>query len=120
LLCLWSDIGRTVTLPAVVGDDKRSVKDLGAEIARVIGPRIAVRREAIGLSQEDLADRAGLHRTAISPLELGKRGTRVETLFRIAGVLGVRPFELLDGFYWVPDGEGGACFTTHPPGGNDQ
>jgi DNA-binding XRE family transcriptional regulator len=120
LLCLWSDIGRTVTLPAVAGDDKRGDKDLGAEIARVVGPRIAVRREAIGLSQEDLADQAGLHRTAISPLELGKRGTRVVTLFRIAGVLGVPPVDLLDGFYWVPDGNGDGCFTTQPPGESDQ
>jgi transcriptional regulator with XRE-family HTH domain len=35
------------------------------------------RREAAGLTQEELADRAGLHRTYISLLE---RGMRVPTL----------------------------------------
>jgi transcriptional regulator with XRE-family HTH domain len=48
----------------VAGDDK----ELGAEIFKVVGSKIAKRREAIGLSQEELADQANLHRTAISPL----------------------------------------------------
>jgi ribosome-binding protein aMBF1 (putative translation factor) len=73
--CLWRDTRETATLTAVAGEDK----ELGAEVFKVVGPRIAKRREAIGLSQEQLADQVSLHRTAISPLELGKRGTRLVT-----------------------------------------
>jgi transcriptional regulator with XRE-family HTH domain len=94
-------------------------KELGAEIFKFVGPRIATRREAIGLSQESLAEQAGLHRTAISPLELGKTGTRVITVFRIAGVLGVAPAELLDGYYWVPGEGGSGHFSKEAPHGSD-
>ncbi len=94
-------------------------KELGAEIFKVVGPRIAERREAIGLSQERLAERAGLHRTAISPLELGKSGTLVVTVFRIAAVLRVTPTELLDGIYWNPD-EDGENFINRPPAADQQ
>ncbi len=94
-------------------------KDGGEEIAKVVGTRIAIRREAMKLSQEDLADRAGLHRTTISPLELGKGGFRITTLFRIAGVLKVSPSELVSGVYWVPDGGGDGHFTEEAPVGDD-
>jgi transcriptional regulator with XRE-family HTH domain len=103
----------------MAGAEEKDENDAAAEIAKVVGTRIAVRREAIGLSQEDLADRAGLHRTTISPLELGKRSLRVTTLFHLAGVLGVPPGQLLDGFYWVPDGSGDGHFTNTPPSRRD-
>ncbi len=91
-------------------------KRLGAEIAQVVGPKIGRLREESGLSQEELADRAGLHRTAISLLELGKRAPRIVTLVVIAGVLQVPASHLLDGIYWTPgeDGEEGR-FTDEPP-----
>ena len=37
-----------------------------------------------GLSQEELADRCGLHRTYISDVELGKRNISLENIERIA------------------------------------
>ena len=37
-----------------------------------------------GLSQEELADRCGLHRTYISDIELGKRNLSLENIERIA------------------------------------
>jgi transcriptional regulator with XRE-family HTH domain len=104
----------------VEGGGKNDDEAYGAEIAKVVGPRIAILREAIGLSQEELAHRAGFHRTAISPIELGKHGFRIETIFCIAGVLGVSPSELIDGYYWVPDGNGGGDFTDQPPDQADQ
>lgn len=91
----------------MAGDEK----ELGAEIFKVVGPRIAIRREEIGLSQEELADRAGLHRTAISPLELGKRGTRLVNAFRLAAALRMTIGELLHGVYFDLDGE---KFTDQP------
>jgi transcriptional regulator with XRE-family HTH domain len=92
----------------VAGDEK----ELGAKIFKVVGPRIAERRLEIDLSQEVLAELAGLHRTAISPLELGKRGTRLINAFRIAAALKMTPAELFDGVYWDLDDEE---FTDQPP-----
>lgn len=37
-----------------------------------------------GISQEELADRCGLHRTYISDIELGKRNLSLENIERIA------------------------------------
>ena len=37
-----------------------------------------------GISQEELADRCGLHRTYISDVELGKRNISLENVERIA------------------------------------
>ncbi len=59
-------------------------------------------REDAGLSQEELAFRAAIHRTQISLLEGGKRMPRVFTLVCIAGALGVTPNDLLDGIVWAP------------------
>jgi transcriptional regulator with XRE-family HTH domain len=91
-------------------------KRLGARIAEDVGPKIASRREQIGLSQEELADLSGLHRTAISLLELGKRAPRIVTLFVIAGVLEVSPSDLLAGIYWERvEGDEDGTFTDEPP-----
>jgi transcriptional regulator with XRE-family HTH domain len=52
-------------------------------------------RQQTGLSQEQVADRASLHRTYISSVERGQRNVSVENIFAIAAALGVPAFELL-------------------------
>ena len=52
------------------------------------------RREAC-LSQEQLAARAGLHRTEIGLIENGRRMPRVDTLVRLIGALRIEPTALL-------------------------
>jgi transcriptional regulator with XRE-family HTH domain len=47
-------------------------------------------------SQEELADRAGLHRTYLSSLERGLRNPTITVAARIADALGVSIGELLD------------------------
>ena len=54
----------------------------------IIGARIRERREAMGLSQRKLADRAGIRHTHISRIELAQSGVSVEVLARIALALG--------------------------------
>jgi transcriptional regulator with XRE-family HTH domain len=72
-------------------------------------------REVAGLSQEETAFRAGIHRTQISLLERGDRMPRVSTLVRLAGSLGVSPDDLLDGIAWEPIvSVGGGLVLTLP------
>jgi transcriptional regulator with XRE-family HTH domain len=56
---------------------------------------IRKRRAAAGMSQEELADRAELHRTYISLVERMKRNLTVDALDRIASGLGVSASRLL-------------------------
>jgi transcriptional regulator with XRE-family HTH domain len=62
-------------------------------------------RDRAGLSQEDAAILAGLHRTEISLLERYERMPRAETLVRIFSVLESDAWDLLDGLAWELDGQ---------------
>lgn len=59
-------------------------------------------RESAGITQEEIAFRAGLHRTEIGLLEREARMPRIDTLVKLAGALGVEPAALLDGIAWNP------------------
>jgi transcriptional regulator with XRE-family HTH domain len=61
------------------------------------GKRVRERRERLGLSQEELADRAQFDRTYISMVERGKRNLSLLNICRFATVLGTTPSALLDG-----------------------
>lgn len=52
-------------------------------------------REARGLSQEELAHRAGIDRTYISSLERCRYAAGIDVVDRLATVLGVEASELL-------------------------
>jgi transcriptional regulator with XRE-family HTH domain len=52
-------------------------------------------RKQRGLSQEALAERAGLHRNFISLLERRESQPTVDTLFRLADALGVTAVDLV-------------------------
>ena len=54
-----------------------------------IGQRIAALRKLAGLSQEQLAERAGLQRTHVSRIEAGKYAVTLETIQAIAQALGM-------------------------------
>lgn len=53
----------------------------------LVACNIRIRREFLGLSQEGLADRSGIHRTYIGSIERGERNVTINTLARIAAAL---------------------------------
>lgn len=65
------------------------------DFVRAFGLRVRELREDRGLSQEDLADAAALHRTHVSLVERGRRSVRLDTIEQLARALGVQPAELM-------------------------
>lgn len=64
-------------------------------LSHYLGLAIRARREAQGLSQETLAERAELHRTYISMVERASRNISIDALSGIAEGLAMRPSQLL-------------------------
>lgn len=60
-----------------------------------VGREIARFRNARRMSQEQLAELAGLHRNYVSLVERGQRNPKLKTLFMIAEALSTTPSELL-------------------------
>lgn len=56
-------------------------------LQRRFGSILLGRREAAGLTQEALADQAGIHRTYLSLLERGKRAPTIEVVRLLAKAL---------------------------------
>ena len=54
-----------------------------------IGARIAMLRKQAGMTQEELANRAGLQRTHVGRIEAGRYAVTLETVQAIAQALGM-------------------------------
>ena len=63
--------------------------------SNAVGDKVRVLRKERGLLQEDLARRAGVSDQTIRNVEAGRFQTKLETLRKIAGALGVGVGELL-------------------------
>lgn len=61
---------------------------------KLFGQRIRAIRESLGLSQDRLAAKAGLHRTYLGGVERGERNIGILNVFKIARALGVDPRDL--------------------------
>ncbi|WP_409183860.1 helix-turn-helix domain-containing protein [Amycolatopsis sp. VS8301801F10] len=64
---------------------------------RTIGERVRAFRNDAGLSQEQLAELAGVHWTFVSQVERGLRNINLHNLLKFADGLGVNPARLVDG-----------------------
>lgn len=71
--------------------------------AETLGDRVRQHRQAITdkngrpLSQERLAERAGLHRTFVGHVERGRTNIALSNLVKIAAAIGVDPGVLVQG-----------------------
>lgn len=64
-------------------------------IIKVFGENVRKYRIAMGLSQEDFAEKCGLHRTYISAIERFQRNISIENVQKIADALGMESYRLL-------------------------
>jgi transcriptional regulator with XRE-family HTH domain len=69
------------------------------EVARAVltrfGRTVRNRRLELGISQEALAELAGLHRTYVGSLERGERNVSLINITRLAAALNIAPDDLL-------------------------
>ena len=65
-------------------------------IEEKVGKRIKELRNNLGISQEELGFRSGVHRTYIASLEVGKRNISVATLEKIVNALEVSFSDFFD------------------------
>jgi len=63
---------------------------------RLFGKRLRQLRTERGLSQEQLADLAGLHRNYIGNIERGENGIGIDNIMLLARTLKVKPAALFD------------------------
>jgi len=63
------------------------------DLPRILGRNIRRIRDECGLSQEEVAFRAGMNRAYLSDVERGSRNPTVRVVGRIAKALGVDPVE---------------------------
>ena len=69
------------------------------------GRKLRQTRHEKAISQDELADRSGLHRTVISDHELGKVDLRLSSIVKLADALGVSVSELCSEISLPPRGE---------------
>lgn len=67
-----------------------------SESSVAFGKRLREVRREHGMSQDQLADRAGVHATVIGRMERGLREPRVTTVLRLAQGLSVQPGTLMN------------------------
>lgn len=65
------------------------------DIIKVFGSNVKAYRQRIGLSQEEFAEKCGMHRTYISAIECFRRSISLENIQKIADALEIEPYQLL-------------------------
>lgn len=64
---------------------------------RALGDRVRERRTELKLTQQDLGDKCGLHRTFVGSVERGERNISILNLRQLARALRLRVADLLSG-----------------------
>ena len=71
------------------------VENVQGDLQRIAGANIRAIRKQRGVSQEQLADALGVHRTYMGGVERGERNLTLRSLERLAERMGVDPVTLL-------------------------
>ena len=83
-------------------------------IAVQFGENLRRARKRVGMSQEELAVCASIHRTEVGLLERGERTPRIDTAVKVAGALGAPIDELIEGIDWKPGSVERGGFNISP------
>ena len=67
--------------------------DLRQERRRAFGAQLRSHRRRVGVSQEALADLAGMHRTYVGSVERGERNVSLDAIYTLADALGIEVAE---------------------------
>ncbi len=73
----------------------RTTRTKPEQFRRAFGSAVRDLRIKRGISQEQLAELADIHRTYVSSIELGKVGIGLDIGYRLAGALSVRFSDLV-------------------------
>ncbi len=65
------------------------------DIRQVFADNLIFYRKSLGLTQEELSQKADLHRTYISQLERKIKSPSIDTLSKLAIILNIQAFQLL-------------------------
>ena len=68
----------------------------GKNVRQVFGANLRRHRETLRLSQEDLAEKANLHRTYIGSVERGERNVSIDNMERLSAAVGKKIPDLLE------------------------
>jgi len=66
----------------------RSLREVTKHTLEIIAKNVRRSRQRLGLSQEELAERAGFHRTYVGAVERAQKNLTVGSLERLADALG--------------------------------
>lgn len=65
------------------------------KIVKIFGENLRFYRNEAGLSQEELAELAGIHRTYVGSVERGERNISLKNIEKLASALKIEPYKLL-------------------------
>ena len=68
---------------------------MGGDLRKQLALNLRRERARQNISQDELAERAGLHRTYVGGIERGERNITLTSLERIAAALSISPLRLL-------------------------
>ena len=80
-----------VTQAGIMGSHNRKI----THIRKAFGKEVRIRRLAMGITQEYLAERARLHPTYVGSVERGERNISLENIIAIARGLKCSPKDLM-------------------------
>lgn len=66
------------------------------DVRERFGTAVKFRREELGLTQEDLAEKAGIHRTYLSDIERGTRNLSLINIEKLAAALSMSMAKLFE------------------------
>ena len=66
-----------------------------SKLNRLVGDEVRRLRQTLGLSQEDFAEKCGIHRTYVGAIERGECNITLTTLESVAEALSINPDQLL-------------------------